>query len=165
MVYTQPRTCPGEWEAQTLLGFWDTNRSPNLGQINRPWNNKKTTTTKNLPNCGLCCPDWSKIERKRWVPGPCSGIKNTVEHERKDYTNWSCCFWYSYQRFGKRTGRLGNKRTIVRLFKLQQFKLQHFLNRAGYWEVSWRLEVTCCHSNSSERPSANADVKNSQGVK
>ena len=28
----------------------------------------------------------------------------------------------------------------------------------------WRLEETCCHSNSSERPSANADEKNSQGV-
>ena len=27
------------------------------------------------------------------------------------------------------------------------------------------LEETCCHSNSSERPSANADSKNSQGVK
>ena len=27
-----------------------------------------------------------------------------------------------------------------------------------------RLKETCCHSNSSERPSANADVKNSQGV-
>ena len=26
------------------------------------------------------------------------------------------------------------------------------------------LEETCCHSNSSERPSANADVKNSKGV-
>ena len=32
-----------------------------------------------------------------------------------------------------------------------------------YWEESWRLEDTCCHSNSSERPSANADVKNSNG--
>ncbi len=28
---------------------------------------------------------------------------------------------------------------------------------------SWRLEETCCHSNSSEKP-ANTDVKNSRGV-
>ena len=28
-------------------------------------------------------------------------------------------------------------------------------------EESWRLQETCCHSNSSERPSANADVNNS----
>ena len=33
-----------------------------------------------------------------------------------------------------------------------------------YWEGSWRLEETCCHSNSSEKPSANADVKNCKGV-
>ena len=49
----------------------------------------------------------------------------------------------------------------------------------GSWGTSWdhpnynivengqilrRIEETCCHSNSSERPSANADVKNSKGV-
>ena len=28
-----------------------------------------------------------------------------------------------------------------------------------------RVQKTCCHSNSSERPSANTNVKNSQGVK
>ena len=28
----------------------------------------------------------------------------------------------------------------------------------------WRLEETCCHSNSNEKPSANTDVKNSRGV-
>ena len=27
-----------------------------------------------------------------------------------------------------------------------------------------RLKETCCHSNSSEKPSANTDVKNSKGV-
>ena len=35
------------------------------------------------------------------------------------------------------------------------------LRTAKYLEESWRLEETCCHSNFSERPSANADVKNS----
>ena len=38
------------------------------------------------------------------------------------------------------------------------------LQRPEYWEESRRLEETCCHSNTSERPSVNADVKNSQGV-
>ena len=33
-----------------------------------------------------------------------------------------------------------------------------------YWEESWKLEGTCCHSNSIERPSVNVGVKNSQGV-
>ena len=32
MVFAQPIICPGEWDAQNPLGFWDTNGSPNLGQ-------------------------------------------------------------------------------------------------------------------------------------
>ena len=31
MVYAKPNIYPGEWDAQTPLGFWDTNGSPNLG--------------------------------------------------------------------------------------------------------------------------------------
>ena len=42
------------------------------------------------------------------------------------------------------------------------YQQQHYLDRPEYWEESWRLEKTCCHSNSSEKPSANAGVKNSQ---
>ena len=38
------------------------------------------------------------------------------------------------------------------------------IRTAANWEESCRLEETCCHSNSSERPSGNADVKNSPGV-
>ena len=40
-------------------------------------------------------------------------------------------------------------------------KQQHYWKRLEYWEEFWRLEETCCHSISSERPSVNADVKNS----
>ena len=35
------------------------------------------------------------------------------------------------------------------------------LTRPEYWEESWRIEVTSCHSNSGEKPSANVCVKNS----
>ena len=31
ILYAKPRTRPGKWNAQTYLGFWDTNRSFNLG--------------------------------------------------------------------------------------------------------------------------------------
>ena len=44
-------------------------------------------------------------------------------------------------------------------------KLEHCWDRPEYWEGTWRLEETCYHSTSSERPTANADVKNSQGIK
>ena len=35
----------------------------------------------------------------------------------------------------------------------------HYWERPEYWEESWRLEETCCLSNSSERTSAHTDVK------
>ena len=43
-------------------------------------------------------------------------------------------------------------------------KLQHFWVRPEYWGRSLIFEETCCHSNTSKRPSANADVKNSHEV-
>ena len=57
MLYAQPRICPGKWDAQTPLGFWDTNGSPNLGQMTRPINNQQQQQKENLPNCELCSPD------------------------------------------------------------------------------------------------------------
>ena len=36
VVYAQPRIRLGEWDALSSLRFWDTNRSSNLVQINKP---------------------------------------------------------------------------------------------------------------------------------
>ena len=36
LVFAQPGIRTGEWDAQTSLGFWDTNWSLNLGQTTRP---------------------------------------------------------------------------------------------------------------------------------
>ena len=47
MIYAQPRICPGKWDAQTPLRFWDTNGSRNLGKMTRPYNNNKKRT------CGI----------------------------------------------------------------------------------------------------------------
>ena len=44
-------------------------------------------------------------------------------------------------------------------------KLHHCCERSKYREESWRIEETCCHSKSSERPSDNAHVKNTKGVR
>ena len=38
-------------------------------------------------------------------------------------------------------------------------KLLHYWERLEYWEESWGLEETCCHSNSSGRPSAKINEK------
>ena len=43
-------------------------------------------------------------------------------------------------------------------------KRQHIWRRPEYYEESWKLVETCCHSDSIEKPPANTDVKNSKGV-
>ena len=62
-----------------------------------------------------------------------------------------------------------NNNNSWRTWKLAEMwrpsKPQHYWEQTEYWEESWRFEETCCHSNSREKPSAKADVKNSQGVK
>ena len=45
MVYAQPKTCPGEWDVQTPMAFWDKNGSSNHGQTTRPYNNDKKKRT------------------------------------------------------------------------------------------------------------------------
>ena len=63
MLYAQPRICPGEWDSQTSLGFWDTNGSPNLSQTTLPSNNQQEK--ENLPKCGICCPGWPQSTWKK----------------------------------------------------------------------------------------------------
>ena len=91
MVYVQPRVCPGEWNAQTPLGFWDTNRSPNLGQTTRPSNNQHQE--KNLPNCWVCSHKvkFRGSEKKDKYLDLARGLKKTVEHVSDSYTNCNCC--------------------------------------------------------------------------
>ena len=67
VVYAQPRIRPGKRDAQSSLGFWDTNESPNLGQTTRPWNNQqhKKIKRENMPNCGLYRTGRPQDENKR----------------------------------------------------------------------------------------------------
>ena len=44
--------------------------------------------------------------------------------------------------------------------KSRPYKLQCYWDHSEYWGESWILEETCCYSDFSERPSANAGVKN-----
>ena len=41
---------------------------------------------------------------------------------------------------------------------VETIQITVLLKRSEYWEESWRLEETCCHLISSERPPAYADV-------
>ena len=66
--------------------------------------------------------------------------------------NW--CARYSYQRIGTWTGGLGDKRT-------SGDHLNNSIVEIGQntKKESWRLEETCCHSDSSGKPSDNPGVK------
>ena len=46
MVYAESRICPGECDAQTSLGFWETNELPNLGQTIRSSESQKKKKKK-----------------------------------------------------------------------------------------------------------------------
>ena len=45
--------CPEEWDGQTPLGFWDTNRSPILGQTTWPLNNQQKTPAPPKKTCQI----------------------------------------------------------------------------------------------------------------
>ena len=66
MVYAQSGISPGEWGAQSPLGFWDTNRSPNLGQTSKPYNNqpKKKKEFAELWILLSTESNWKKVKRK-----------------------------------------------------------------------------------------------------
>ena len=67
--------------------------------------------------------------------------------------------WYSHQRIIKRTERTGNKRTGGNYPNYYTIMIGQNTGKS-----QGKLEETCCHSKSSEKSSANADVKSSQGV-
>ena len=46
--------------------------------------------------------------------------------------------------------------------RVETIQTTALLVRPEYWEESRRLEETCCHLNSSRRPSANTGMENSQ---
>ena len=75
------------------------------------------------------------------------GNWKTMEHEGDNYTSHD---------FSTVTKGL--------LKGLEDLEILHYWEWPEYWKESWKLEETCCHSNSSESLSAKTKVENSQGV-
>ena len=85
--------------------------------------------------------------------------KKTVEQESYDYTNCNGCSWYSHQKIGTMTGGLGNNGTAGDCPNYSIVEIgQNPETSPGDLR---RLTVT----HSREKQSANADMKNVQGVK
>ena len=71
MVCAQPRICAREWDAQTPLGFRETNRPPNLCQTTRFYNNqqKKKKRKKKKRTCRIvdfAVPANYRVKLKEW---------------------------------------------------------------------------------------------------
>ena len=110
MVNAQHRIFPGE----NQIGFWRTNRSPNLGQTTRPYINKKRKKeTCKIVDFAVPVDHRVKLkenEKKNKYLDLARDFTKTVKHESNVYINYFWWSWYSHRRIIKVTGGLGNKR-------------------------------------------------------
>ena len=105
MVHAQPRIRPGEWDAQTSLGFWDTNGSPNLGQTTRPSENQQKKRTCRMVDFVISVDLRVKIkdsEKRVKYIDLARQLKKTMEREGDKDTNCVRCTWESPKGLVKR---------------------------------------------------------------
>ena len=99
MVYAQPNICPGEWHAQTPLGFGHTNGSPNLGQTISAYNNQQQKKRiYKIVNFAVPADHRGKLkesEKKDKYLDLARELKKAVEHESDSDTNCNWSSWYS----------------------------------------------------------------------
>ena len=123
---------------------------------------------ENQLNSGLYRPGWVKIKvrEKRQTPRPCKRTKKTQTKNTKKLRKMRVTV------IPVVTSVLGTipRGLVTRLKDLDRgqvetIQITSLLDRPEYWEESRRLEKTLCHSNSSEKPSANTGVKNFQKSK
>ena len=112
MVNAQTKIGPWEWDAQNSLGFWDINRSPNLGQTIRPSNSKKKWTCR---TGGFAIPPDHRVKSKEREKQDkyldLTREVKTMVHEGDIDTNSNRRTRDNLQRIGQGTGRLKNQRT------------------------------------------------------
>ena len=84
MVYAHPRICPGEWDTQTVQGFWDTNRSYNLGQTTIPYNNQQRNCK--IVDFAILVDNKVKLKEREKKDLARKLKKQTVEHENDGNT-------------------------------------------------------------------------------
>ena len=153
MLYARPSNCPRKWHTQTPMGLWLIIESPNIGQKTRPYNNQQKKK-ENLKNCRLCCPSWPLKEcEKRYK-------YLDLARELKKLWNMKVTFMPIVIRaFGTATkGLLKGLEYLEAGCWVETTRQTALLKTA---RILRRVQETCSHSISSERPSANADVKNS----
>ena len=123
MVYAQIINRSGEWEAESSLGFWDINRSPNPGQKTKPIDSKqKKKCGENLSTRGNCRPGGKSKKMGREITAkilPENKKKKKKKQEKKKKqvqnhgtaSNCNWCSWNYPKKLGKEAGTVGNQKT------------------------------------------------------
>ena len=147
---------------QNSMGLWHTYGLSNLGQKTRPYSNHQKKRTFKIVDFAV--PANQRIKLKE-----CDKKNKYLDLARELKKLWNMkvtIIPIVIGAFGTVTkGLLKDWRTWKLEDEWKLSKLQHCWERPEYWEESWRLEETCCHSNKSWKPSANAHLKNSQKSK
>ena len=154
MVYAQPSSSLGDSHThKPPLGLRQTNGSLNLGQKKRPNNNQQ----KNLQNCEHCCTGWSQNGSKRK-----DRYLDLARELRKLWNMKVTIITILIGALGTVTKGLLKGLEDLKVGARVETILTTALLRTA--RILIRVLETCCHSNSSEIPSAYSDVKNSQRV-
>ena len=146
------------WDFEIQTDHQSPARRPDLGIINIKKKKQKKTRTCRLVDFAAPADHWVKIKEKEnktnlawelrnlWkmrvtvipvVTGVLGTVPKSLERGLEKFEIWG---------------------------QSRQSKLQHCWERPEYWEESWRLEEICCHSDITESPSTNADVRNSKVI-
>ena len=92
---------------------------------------------------------WVKLKKSRkrdkylYLARELKKKQKTVEHESEGDTNCNWRAWYGHQKIGTGTGGLGNNWTSGDHPNYSIAEIE---------EEFWRLEKTCCHSDTSKKP-------------
>ena len=160
VVYALAGIRSGEWDAQTSLGLWDTNRSSNLGQTTRPCDSQQKKRTCWIADFTVPADHSVKLKK-----GEKRDKYLDLTRELKKLWNMKVTVIpMVVDALGKiPKGLVKGLEDLEIRGQVESIQTTTLLRsvRILSEEEFWRLEETCCHSNSCQRTSANAGMKNS----
>ena len=143
------------------MWLWHTNGSPNFGQKTRPIIIKRKKRTYKIEDFAVPADHRIKLKENEKK----NKYRNHARELKKLWNMKVTIISILICAFGTVTkGLLKGLADLEIRARVDTIKTTTLLRRPEYWEKSRRLEEICCHPNSSERPSAKTNMKNSQGV-
>ena len=131
------------------MGLSHSNESPNLAQKTRPYSNHQKKRTCRIVNFAVPADhriNWKHVKRR-------ISTSTLLENWKKLWNIKVTIIIIVIGAFSTvEKGLLKYWMTLKLEDEWRPPKLQYRWERPEFWEESWRLEETCCHSNSSDRP-------------